>query len=63
MQPQLWYWPDGSRKRLHITASRIARREVYSENLRKCTGASPESSSSSAMSTGKTLGQQQPLAL
>ena len=35
-QPQLWYRPGWQPcKRLHITASRIARREVYSENLRK----------------------------
>ena len=35
-QPQLWYRPGWQPcKRLHITGSRIARREVYSANLRK----------------------------
>ena len=35
-QPQLWYRPGWQPcKRLHITGSRLARREVYSTNLRK----------------------------
>jgi pimeloyl-ACP methyl ester carboxylesterase len=35
-QPELWYRPGWTPcKRLHITGSRLARREVYSSNLRK----------------------------
>ena len=57
-QPQLWYRPGWQPcKRLHITASRIARREVYSENLRKWHWrVALASSSSSVMSTGWIAG-------